>query len=215
MNLIGISGKAQSGKDTVGSLFTAYGFEKKSFAYKVKQIASLLTGYPIEAFESEDIKSSYLDYEWNYSEERRMTVRELLQKIGTDCMRDNLHNNVWINALFADYRPPKLDEYYPSKWVITDVRFPNEADAILEKGGILIRVQRNKFRCSNCGELVVGRYNCSKCGSDQLMDEPYSNHISETALDNYKKWNYIINNNVDIDSLIKKVNNIYEDCLIY
>jgi hypothetical protein len=34
-----------------------------------------------------------------------MSVRELLQKLGTEAMRDGLHTNVWVNALFSDYVP--------------------------------------------------------------------------------------------------------------
>ena len=74
-----------------------------------------------------------------------MTYREFLQKLGTEAMRDGLHTNVWVNALFADYIPHKKEggfqrsvkdtngipydfEYeveYPN-WIITDMRFPNE-----------------------------------------------------------------------------------------
>ena len=207
--IIGIAGKAQSGKNTVGRFFTAYGFEEKSFAYKVKQVASLLTGYPVEAFESEDIKSSYLDSEWNNADGDRMRVREMLQKIGTDCMRENLHENVWVNALFADYKPHKLSEYNPSRWVITDVRFPNEVEAIKERGGFLIKVHRNRAICNNCSELLVGHHNCPKCGSDQLIDAPYSYHVSETALDDFNDWDVVIDNNCSIDTLARMVKTIY------
>ncbi len=37
-----------------------------------------------------------------------MTVREMLQKVGTDCLRDNFNQNVWINALMADYVPTQV-----------------------------------------------------------------------------------------------------------
>jgi hypothetical protein len=33
-----------------------------------------------------------------------LTPRELLQIIGTDCIRDRVHPNAWVNALFADYK---------------------------------------------------------------------------------------------------------------
>lgn len=140
-------------------------FEQKAFAGKLKQTASLLTGIPIEKFEDQEFKKTLLGSEWGTVKHNPlnaipifedvefnhlMSVRELLQKLGTEAMRDNLHENVWVNALFADYKaivdkPAKFGGTsigrYPS-WCITDMRFPNEMDAIREREGITIRVVR-------------------------------------------------------------------------
>jgi len=68
-------------------------------------------------------------------------------------------------------------------WVITDVRFSGEVDAIKSRGGIMIRLTRN---------------------SDVI-----SEHTSETALDHYAWFDYgITNNNTTIDELIQIVKNI-------
>lgn len=123
-------------------------WEIKKFAGKLKQVASLLTGIPIEKFEDQEFKKTFLSDEWAYlpTDEiitdgvglalKKMTVRELLQKMGTDALRDRLHKNVWINALFADYARPYCD------WIITDMRFINEYDAVKARGGMTIRVTR-------------------------------------------------------------------------
>jgi hypothetical protein len=94
------------------------GFEQKAFAGKLKQIASLLTGIPVEDFEDQEFKKSYLGAEWGTVESNPlnavpvfedvafnhlMSVRELLQKLGTEAIRDGLHEDVWCNALFSDY----------------------------------------------------------------------------------------------------------------
>jgi hypothetical protein len=71
----------------------------KKFAGKLKQIASLLTGIPVEKFEDQEFKKLDMNPEWG------MTYREFLQNLGTEAMRDGLHTNVWVNALFADYVP--------------------------------------------------------------------------------------------------------------
>jgi len=119
----------------------------KKFAEKLKTIASLLTGIPVKNFEDQEFKKTDLDKEWSYAYPDEyydngepvmvcMSVRQLLQKLGTDALRDNLHENVWVNALMADYNKD-------SNWIVTDCRFPNEAKIIEEKGGILLRVERS------------------------------------------------------------------------
>ena len=130
----------------------------------------------------------------------KTTPRLLLQKVGTDCFRNIVHPNTWVILAFADYKPvinPKNRSYlsingkmtdvginydikeYPN-WIFTDCRFPNEAKAIKEKNGIIIRVERNT------------EYN--------------DNHESETALDTWN-FDYIVNNN---DTFKELFINIYK-----
>lgn len=222
--IIGVSGYAGSGKDTVGELiqyveatdsgFDFYGkkpefrkgawnweeisgWEIKKWAGKLKVIASILTGIPVKEFEDRDFKESYLGDEWDYcvpyesdapwvaegeTTEVRMSVREFLQKLGTEGLRDGLHKNVWVNALMADYKAPKMDQRNPSKWIITDTRFPNEAQAIKDKRGIIIRVERPGV-------------------------DPTNLHESETALDDYP-FDYVIVNDGSIKDLEIKVREI-------
>ena len=199
-------------------------YQVKKFAGKLKQIASILTGIPVDKFEDQEFKKENLGEEWesvfirqtgedidnalgpfkdvrsahhflnsgvlnhpNVSNDlvvSHMTVREMLQKLGTEAMRNGLHHNVWVNALFADYRGPKMSEDYPSKWLITDVRFENEAEAITERGGILVRIKRDSSESSG-------------------------SHPSETALDNYT-FDYTINNNGSISELVGTVRSFLE-----
>ena len=176
-------------------------FEQKAFAGKLKQIASILTGISEHMFEDQEFKKTDLANEWVYVKPgypaRNMTVRELLQKLGTDAMRDNLHENVWVNALFADYKPkgnmigiypdPASIEYvqeYP-KWIITDTRFPNELEAVKQREGITIRVVRPQIETANFK----------------------SQHPSETSLDS-AEFDYEIINDAGIPELIEKVRQI-------
>jgi hypothetical protein len=186
-------------------------WEVKKFAGKLKTIASLLTGVPIEKFEDQEFKQKYMSEEWNnpnpviYENGNKawmpMTYREFLQKLGTEAMRDNLHENVWVNALFADYRiiPAKFEDLkegediltkeweYP-KWIITDMRFPNEMDAVYKREGCTIRVVRDYA-------LRGG------------PEDPKNIHPSETALDN-SHFDYEIINDGTIEDLIEKVREI-------
>jgi hypothetical protein len=212
--IIGINGYAGSGKDTIGiliqllhcdSLGTATleeilkdyhmhqwwieeksNWEIKKWAGKLKTIASLLTGIPVDKFEDQEFKKTNLGPEWG------MTVRDLLQKLGTDACREGLHTNTWVNALMADYKihPEHFNDIangretsdgYPN-WIITDTRFPNEAQAIKDAGGIVIRVDRPGVKAINA-------------------------HPSETGLDNWD-FDHKIMNGSDIVALMFTVHNI-------
>lgn len=179
----------------------------KKFAGKLKQIASMMTGIPVEKFEDQEFKKTVLSKEWNTDYaipfsgpdhtivEEEMTVRTFLQKLGTEAIRDGLHTNAWVNALFADYKKSFnensiQDIYDPRsktggmeypKWIITDTRFPNEAQAIKDRGGIVIRVIRPEV-----------------CKDDESSMVP--KHPSETALDDWS-FDYIIDNCGSLDDL--------------
>jgi hypothetical protein len=217
--IIGISGKIGSGKDTIGEIIQGLSitnggreFEVKKFAGKLKQIASLLTGFPVEKFEDQEFKKALLGEEWgtvrpnplnaipvfedvHFNE--LMSVRELLQKLGTEAMRDGLHQNVWVNALFADYRRPKMSEPNPSNWIVTDVRFPNELAAINDVNGLTIRITSPFIRFSD------GSYRAKS----KMMGDFDNEHPSETALDD-AEFDYEIINDGSIDDLISKVRQI-------
>lgn len=98
----------------------------------------------------------------------KLTPRTILQKIGTDCMRNNLHPNTWINALFADYKEQHFRTVKDingividhtailPNWIITDCRFLNEAKSIKKRGGIIIKLTRNSSSEDNhCSEKEV------------------------------------------------------------
>jgi len=171
------------------------GWEIKKWAGKLKTMASLLTGIPKKMFEDQEFKHTELGPEWSYKKvnetgeyfDTRMTVRELLQRLGTDALREGLHENTWVNALMSDY----IDTYDITKdatalpnWIITDTRFPNEAQAIKNAGGIVIRVDRPGVKAINT-------------------------HPSETALDDWK-FDYKIMNGSDIASLMFSLEIILE-----
>jgi hypothetical protein len=182
---------------------TTWSIEK--FAGKLKKTASILTGVPASNFEDHKFKDSEMPSEWDYLDQsgrykvlKPMTYRLFLQRLGTEAMRNGLHKDVWVNSLFADYKAAwyptnenteadevSLEKRYPS-WVITDMRFPNEFDAVKKRGGITIYVHRPDTH------------------SLQSMIEV---HESETALDNHE-FDYAIINNGTVEDLVKKVRDI-------
>lgn len=266
--IIGINGKIGSGKDTVGKIIQYLQcyktakitieeivnnsdhewlleeqskWEIKKFAGKLKTVASILTGIPVEMFEDQDFKLTNLPEEWSSLKQSGrnkvlipMTVREFLQKLGTEAMRDGLHSNVWVNALFADYNPIAKfagADIVPN-WIITDMRFPNEMEAVVAKGGITIRVVRNndpkysdeqvKSILKNMGyvdlsdgvweELAINegftwfeKIKLWTWDETDLALEPL--HPSETALDD-AEFDYEIINDGTIADLVEKVREI-------
>ncbi len=133
-----------------------------------------------------------------------MTPRLMLQLLGTECGRQIIHPNIWVNALFADYEVNKSEwlSEINSKWIITDVRFPNEAQAIKDKGGIVIRVERPEY-CDGCTLENIEVQDCKDCAVYQ--DDYSKQHPSETALDDYDGFDYVIENNGSIEDLVEKV----------
>lgn len=179
-------------------------WEIKKFAWKLKEIASILTGIPVHMFEDQEFKKTNLGPEWatwktndgkppkegDAGIGKFMTVRDFLQKLGTDGLRDGLHTNVWVNALFADYDSTSFTAFgddeviLDPKWIITDCRFPNEAEAVKSREGIIIRVNRTGVKATNA-------------------------HPSETSLDDWD-FDYVIDNDGSMEDLLEKVKTIYE-----
>ena len=143
--------------------------EHKFFGENLKIVAASLLNCDYRNFELEKFKNSKSvikklnnDY---------YTNREILQLLGTDICRV-ISSTIWIDLLFSDFNKD-------CNWVITDVRFPNEAWAIKDRGGKLIRVERNT----------------------NLIDH----HISETALDDFTQWDRVIDNNGTLEELKDQV----------
>ena len=199
--IIAIGGRMGSGKNTVCDIIqdlcnkhNGLKFEQKAFAGKLKEIASLLTGIPVEKFEDQEFKKQEMPPEWN-SFGKPVTYRYFLQALGTDALRDHLNTNVWCNALFSKYTED-------SKWIITDLRFPNELKKVKEKDGITIRVERP---CSYCNKLKNHAFGCKNI----LNTHGGLLHLSETSLDS-AEFDYEIINDVGIPELIEKVRKILE-----
>lgn len=167
MQIVGFSGYARSGKDTAAEALSSLGFVRLSFADKLRDF--LYEFNPIIDVEYEigggagiRLRKIIDSYGWDgykdtiyYNE-----IRRNLQVLGTECGRKIVNDNIWVDAL--------LDDLDDGKYVIADVRFPNEADGIRDRGGRIYRVLRD--------------------GVDAFNDHP-----SEVALDNYEFDGFIAN----------------------
>lgn len=155
-------------------------FEEKSFASKVKDICTILTGIPREDWDNRELRNKELLIEglnnpivfrWHNqdsntyfrSKGENYTYRTFMQRVGTEAMRDMIHQDIWINALMVDYKwtlgpgwvpsyndpdnsgcHPNAEPEYPN-WVIPDLRFINEAKEIKDRNGIIIRINKSSY----------------------------------------------------------------------
>jgi len=114
--LVGICGKAGSGKDTVGDyLVKQYGFKRIALADPIKRLV-----------EDVFVLDKHMVYDRMAREQPLeswpgWTVRKLLQFIGTELFRENIDDAIWVKSLWYRICDDKDNNY-----VVTDVRFPNE-----------------------------------------------------------------------------------------
>lgn len=167
--LIGLSGYAQSGKDTVGSIITTlYGHKPISFSDKLREFLYAQDLYIEGPFGSAIRLNAVVDQVgWEAARVEFPYIRELQQRTGTDAGRTLLGDTVWIDASMADMKPG-------GSYVFTSVRFPNEAMRIVEAGGLIFRVTRP--------------------GVEAVNDHP-----SDTALDDWEFDGYIENDGDLVD----------------
>lgn len=157
--IIGLSGRAGSGKDTVGLWYQEkHGFVCRAFADPLKEAAAAIFHLSEEQLYGKE--KEVVDPFWGKS------PRKILQLLGTDCVRRVIDDDVWIKSMERCIDGLTHDD--GRHVVITDVRFPNEADAIRSWGGQVWRVVRPGV-------------------SDVEA------HVSETALDNYRFDRVLIN----------------------
>lgn len=139
MVIIGISGYASSGKDTVAQILVdKFGYKRMAFADSIRDI--LYTLNPL-AQKGIYIKQLVDEYGWDIAKQDP-EVRRLLQVLGTEVGREFFGDDIWVDTLIAKIEPE-------DKVVITDVRFPNEAREINYLAGQIWRVNRNGIEAVN------------------------------------------------------------------
>lgn len=122
--VIGMIGKAGSGKDTVGNYICKHhGFVKMALADPLK--ASVKEMFLLDDFTTYD----RVEREKPLPDFPEWSVRKLFQFIGTELMRKQFDDALWVKLL---NKRIKSSEH--SRIIVTDVRFPNELDKIRELG---------------------------------------------------------------------------------
>lgn len=119
---------------------------------------------------------------WDGSEETK--PRELLQTLGTEVIRNKIDPEFFVKKICEDI---KVYSYFFDVITISDSRVPIEIDIPKEKFDKVyaIKVERTNF--------------------DDGLTEEQRKHYTEIALDNYDKFDKIINNDGTVEELKLKI----------
>jgi hypothetical protein len=174
--LIALSGYAGAGKDSFADVLVEdHGFKRYAWADTLRLAAEALN--PIVGWD-EDAGSGPIRYKdaldtvgYVRAKELYPEFREVLQKLGTEVGRNLIDENVWVDATLARVERECGEG---EDIVFTDTRFPNEADAVRQMGGHVVRVQR-------------------------IGVEAVNDHPSETSLDDYDFDAVIFNSGTLLD----------------
>lgn len=176
--IVGLAGPARCGKDTIAwMLRNQYDAEQFAFAGALKKAASVLLNYPMEFVNGENgYDRESIMPEWGFS------MREFLQKLGTECMREQFREDFWINRIRVELAHSNLPA------VITDVRFENEAAFVRGCGGVVWHIERPQ---------------------DNGLDERAKAHASEAGVA-LREGDQIVINDGTLDDLRESVVALWE-----
>lgn len=151
MTVIGFCGYAQSGKDTAAGFLTAHGYERLAFADALRDSVYLLN--PIVRVSS--IGNADCEYErvqdlvdrvgWDVAKVSYPEIRQLLQRMGTEVGRALYGESFWVDRVLTQMGRSTTsygEDVIVGNYVITDVRFPNEVEAVRSVGGKVVRIYR-------------------------------------------------------------------------
>lgn len=133
--LIGLTGAAGAGKDTVASMID--GAHVTAFAQPLYECLSTITGIPVARLRDREVKEATIPW-------LGRSPRQMLQTLGTEWGRNTVCEDIWVRSLLERVAPRLTAG---ETVVITDVRFDNEAAAVVDAGGEVWRVVRPGWRC--------------------------------------------------------------------
>ena len=135
--IVGLTGRAGSGKDSVGEyLRKEYGAALLSFAAPLKAMVREMFDLTDEQVNTLDGKETP-DPRWIGPNGEARTPRQILQVVGTEGFRA-VDPSFWVKRAMRTAMLCVRDG--APMVVFTDVRFPNELEAIQDAGGAVLRL---------------------------------------------------------------------------
>lgn len=137
--LIGLTGRAGAGKDACARPLL-HRFTRVAFADPLKAAAKALFDFSDAQLADPELKER-VDERWHF------TPRRALQVLGTDVLRTHLGAAIGLprgESLFVHLARTRVNALRASgaAVVVTDVRFDDEAQMIIDLGGFIVRVSR-------------------------------------------------------------------------
>lgn len=210
--IMGIAGFISSGKDTAANYFVAqHGFKRDSFAGALKDAVASVFGWDRELLEGLTPEArewrEQVDPWWSTRLKMpKLTPRWVLQYWGTNVCRFGFHDDIWIAALENRLR------HRNGHTVISDVRFPNEIQAIRNAGGTIIWVKRGAlpdwYDCALTENTTHEDRQWLLEDAGQLMPQRYPDvHQSEWAWVG-SIFNYEVDNDGTVEKLYSELSNL-------
>lgn len=208
--IVGLVGQIGSGKGTIADILVdRHDFFKESFANSVKDSCAAVFGWDRAMLEGDTPESrawrEQPDEWWSKKLNKEFSPRLALQLMGTEAGRDVFHPDLWVHTVLRRCEQAPWNNY-----VIADVRFPNEINAIKDSGGVVIRVRRG-----DDPEWFTLARECNVYNKLEIMRNAYPEvHFSEWAWIG-AHYDIVMDNNCSLDELKirvdKLVNSLYNN----
>lgn len=131
--LIGLCGPAGCGKDTVAKHMANCGFFRYTLAMPIKKGLEAMLGIDIGVWDDRERKEQVIPW-------LGKSPRQVAQTLGTEWGRQLVHPELWVALMLRSWDAVRVSG--SPRMVVTDVRFDNEAIAIINAGGTVWRVER-------------------------------------------------------------------------
>ena len=146
--------------------------------YTDKKVISISFGHYIKDY-AKRVSS------WDGSEESK--PRQLLQQLGIELIKNKINSKLFINRILEDI---EIFSYFYDIIIIDDARLKDEIEILKEnyKDSKVIRVIRENYK------------------NGLTLSE--NNHLTETDLDDYDNFDYVVKNTDNLSNLKKDIEDI-------
>lgn len=137
--VIGLSGRAQVGKSTMGKMFEQRGFQALALADSIRDISAYLYGFDRKVLEGDTPERQTIRNK-PLEKNPALSMIRILQLMGTEVFR-SIASDIWIHHLLLKITHEHI--------VITDARYPNERKFVSDMGGRNILVTKKGVELTN------------------------------------------------------------------